>query len=197
MKRWIAILVALVLALSLTACGGAATEPKEEPKPSEPIQTDTGTPALPNEPTEPTKPAEPAEPAEPERDYVLEHNVVVDDENCLFVITGMEEDYGEIVFNVYVENRTDLTLMFALDNVLINGYLNDPYWATEVAPGKKANSAFTFDKDTLKKYDLLPIDELRFTLRAYDSDDWSADDLLNDIFTVYPTGMNGEIVKRP
>lgn len=192
MKRWIAILLTLVLAMSLAACGGASSKP-EDKKPSQ--STDAGTQTGPNKPAEPAKPAEPDEPSGGV--YVLKDCTLVDNDQITVTVTGVEEKSGQINFELYLENKTELSLMYSLDRVLVNGYLNDPYWAKVVAAGKKANDAFSFDKNTLNGVGLLPIDELRFTLRVYDSEDWAADNLLDEEFTVYPTGKTAETVTHP
>ena len=189
MKRWLAVLLVLVLALSLAACGGSPAKPDDGNAP----KTEDNTPADP-QPADPEPEPEP----EPEPVYVLKDYTVLDDENCTVTLTEIKDSaFGMLSFGIYVENKTEQTLMFSLDEVTVNGYLNDPLWAVEVAPGKKNNSTFDFSKDSLEKYGLLPIDELRFNLRVYDSEDWAAESLVDDDFTVYPTGKTADAVTYP
>ena len=64
MKKQIALLLALMTALSLTACGSKTNDTETAKDPAE--ETTTQTPETPEEPEEPEVPEEPEEPEEPE-----------------------------------------------------------------------------------------------------------------------------------
>lgn len=64
MKKQIALLLALMTALSLTACGSKTNDTETAKDPAE--ETTTQTPETPEEPEEPEVPEEPEEPEKPE-----------------------------------------------------------------------------------------------------------------------------------
>ncbi len=132
-------------------------------------------------------------------EYTISNEVIVDDENCTFKIVKAEEDeFWGFILKAFCENKTDdTTLMFSIDNVSVNGYMVDPYWATEVSPGKKLNDEISFSTTDFENIGITSADEITFTLSVYDSDDWSADDLLEDTFTIYPTGLSKDEIVYP
>ena len=84
--------------------------------------------------------------------------------------------------NVYLENKTDKSVMFSINDCVLDGYVNDPFWAKEIMPGSKANVAIQWmNSDTIPTL-------VEFNLRVYDSNDWMADDIYNNHHTIYPQG---------
>ena len=134
----------------------------------------------------------------PERSTSASEQVIVDDENFTFVIESVEPDaiWG-YTLNCYLENKTDVWLRFTWNDVSVNSYMVDPYWIMAVQPGKRAISEITFSNSDLERCKITSVDEIVFTLRVYDKDDWNADDLVNDEFAVYPTGLNAKTVVYP
>ncbi len=114
---------------------------------------------------------------------------VIDADGVKFEITGIDpDDFWGYTANVYLENNTDKTLMFAIDEASVNGVMSDPFWASEVAPGKKSNESISWSSTSFKEAGIEAVTAIEFILRVYDSDDYSADDLVNDVFTIYPLG---------
>lgn len=129
--------------------------------------------------------------------YTISDEIIVDNDMCTFKIVKAEDDeYWGFQLKVYCENKTsDKKLTFSMDDVSVNGYMSNPYWMEQVAPGKKSNDNVTFS--SLDNIVTPTVDELSFTLRVYDSDDWMADDYLKEAHTVYPTGLTKEEFKVP
>lgn len=171
MKKLLTLLAAAALFLTLTACGKEDTSQETAPSPSE--QT-TST-------TQPTTTA----PSQPEAKF--EEIVLVDNQEVTFKITNVTNDpiWG-YTLKVFMENKTDLDLMFTVENVSINGYMCDPFWATSVSAGKKANQSISWLESTLKENGIEAVEEITFTLRAYDNNDWLAEDVFSETFTVNP-----------
>lgn len=117
----------------------------------------------------------------------FEDIVLADNENLTFKITAVENDavWG-YTMKVFLENKTDQDLMFSLNDVSVNGFMCDPYWAHTVAAGKKSNTTISWFESDFAENGIEAVDEITFTLRVYDSNDWSADDILNETFTVNP-----------
>lgn len=182
MKKLIVILLSATLAVSLAACSGTEPQPTDSAI-TQPAETIPVTQA----PTEP--PVVPMEMGE---------MVIIDNENCSFVIKSASQNaYVGMTVEVLLENKTDKTLLFTWNNTSVNGFMHDPFWAEEVAAGKKANSTVSFDTYQLENYGVESVDEIEFTLYVYDSDDFMADPYVNEVFTIYPTGLSAQTMVYP
>lgn len=182
MKKLIAILLSTILVLSLAACSGNEPQPTDpgttRPAATDPvIQTPTDPPVVPME---------------------MGETVIIDNENCTFTIESASQNaYVGMTVEVLLENKTDKTLLFTWNNTSVNGFMHDPFWAEEVAAGKKAKSTIHFDTYQLEEYGVESVDEIQFTLYVYDSDDFMADPYVSEVFTIYPTGLSAETMVYP
>lgn len=157
MKKVLAVLMACVFSFVLASCGGSSTSGT----------TGTVEEKVKNGETE-----------------SFEAKVFVDDENCSFAISGIDEDsFMGYTLKVDLENKTDKNLMFALEDVSVNGFMCDPFWANSVQGGKKAKSDISFLSSDFEELGIETVEEIEFTLRVYDEDDWSAPELVEKTFT--------------
>lgn len=112
--------------------------------------------------------------------------VVVDNENLTFKITGEDTDgFWGYTLNVFIENKTDKNLMLGWENTVVNGYACDPFWATDVPAGAKANKEISFSEESFEENGIA-LDEAKtidFTLYAYDDDDWASDRIIEENFS--------------
>ncbi|MBP3458861.1 MAG: hypothetical protein J6K58_06600 [Lachnospiraceae bacterium] len=115
--------------------------------------------------------------------------VIVDNEEVTFIIESIDADnmWG-YTLKVYLENKTDKDLMFAMENASVNGYMCDPFWASTVNAGMKDNTDISFKADDFEKYHISDVTDIEFKLRVYDANDWTADNVVNEIYTIYPSG---------
>ncbi len=153
-------LAVLALVLSMTACTGSGSG----------SETGTDAPSA-SQTTAPT----------------FRETVLVDDENCTVSIKGVDADnlFG-YTLQVYLENKTGKELMFSVDKVSVNGYMCDPFWAASVSAGKKSNEQISFSASDFEANGIEVVEEISFTLNVYDNNDWSADYLVEQAFTVNP-----------
>ena len=163
-QKMMSFLLAGVLCLALAACGGA-----EENTTGSVNSSSSST-------QESTKPS-----------GTSKEQVLVEDENITVKFTGTQEDslWGYTV-KVYLENNTEKDLMFSVDDVSVNGFMCDPFWASTVAAGKKANEKITFSEAAFAENGIEAVEEISFTLHVYDSNDLTAESLLKKTFTVNP-----------
>jgi hypothetical protein len=114
-------------------------------------------------------------------------NVLVDNEDITVIVTeqGMDSIWGYTV-HLYFVNKTDVEVMFSVDDASVNGFMADPFFARSVQPGKCAFTTMSWSEETLKENDISEIEEIEFTLKASDSNDWLADDIFNEVITLKP-----------
>lgn len=173
-KKIIAVGLAFALALSFAGCSGDSSG--ETSNPIETQGTTTSTPGTTVGKEEQTK---------------FRETVLVDNEDLLFKVTGIVNDpiWGYSL-KTQIENRTEKDLMFSLNDVSVNGYMFDPYFAVTVTAGMKANKDISFSNDGFKEIGIQNVTDIEFELRIYDSKDWTADPLVEDDFIIYPQGKD-------
>lgn len=113
--------------------------------------------------------------------------VIVDNDSVTVIVTGYEDDsiLGYTV-NLFLLNKTDKNIMFTVDEVSVNGFMADPFYATTVSAGKCAFSSMSWSDTTFEENGITAVEEIEFKLRAYDSDDFMADDFANEVITLKP-----------
>jgi len=197
MKKLIVIALVLILTLSLAACNDSKSITPSDENDITPSNVNSNvqsgengntknsgsspTPTIPSEsnnkpPTQDNKP-----------NYSLTNTVIVDDENLTFTITSIEEsNIWGFTLKVFCDNKTDKDLMFSWDDVSVNGFMVDPYWVSSIQPGKRSYNEISFSSSSFEENAIIDVEEIEFKLRIYNSDDWSAPDVVNEIFTYTP-----------
>ena len=122
-----------------------------------------------------------------------EEIVLADNESVFISIKEMGASWDSFIMKVYLENRTGKTVMFATSDGVVNGYASDPFWAKEIAPGKKANETISFDGLSASGI-TGDVCKVQLSFRAYDSNDWLADNLFMERFTLYPLGEDHVVI---
>ena len=114
-------------------------------------------------------------------------NVLVDNDAVTVIVTGYRDDpiWGYTA-DLYLANKTDKTVMFSVDDAAVNGYMADPFFATVVNAGKCSFKALSWSDTTLEENGISAVENISFTLRAHDNDDWMADDIVNQQVTLTP-----------
>ncbi len=87
--------------------------------------------------------AKAAEDAEPEEFVVLG-----EENGALMAATGFEPDGNSASLELYLQNDTDSTVLFALQDVTVNGVYYDPIWGTEVEPQSSQQSTVKWNAGT-------------------------------------------------
>ena len=164
-KKLTSVLLALTLLLSLGACGNTETTSNSESTQSSQLTEEVTTP-------ESTA-------------LEFQEKVFVDDENCTFKITGIEPDgFMGYTLKAYAENKTDKNLMFAWEDVSVNGFMCDPFWASTVQAGKKSVEEITFFASDFEELGIEDVEDIEFTLLVYDEDNWQAPHIVEEKFTL-------------
>lgn len=175
MKQFLALLLCAAVLFGFSACSKAAAPPPT-------VQTVPTT--LPTEPPATQPPFDPL--------------AVVDNDSAAFRIVGAEHtEHAGMQLKVECINRSEQALMFSWDMVSVCGYMYDPMWSVEAAAGKTANSTIYLDTFALEQMGITSVDEITFTMRIYNSEDWMEDPIVEEAFTVYPTGKDADSVVYP
>lgn len=190
MKRFLTLLLCAAMLLSFAACGSS-----EEPAPTAAIAATQ--PAATAAPTDaPTDAPTEAPAASP--DLAPQIIQLVDNDAVSVHITSVKNnEHLGMQLGIQCVNKTDRSLMFSWDMVSVCGFMYDPFWAEEVAPGKTLNSTVDFDTYALEQMGIASVDEISFTLRIFDSENWMEKPLVQEDCTIYPTGLNAETVRFP
>lgn len=181
----------LVVLLSLAACGGSTTEASQSAGVSESLSQPADNAA--------EVEAEEAPVSEPETEPVapsaFEEITVVDNDQCVIKITGIDPDnmWGYTI-NAYLENKSaDKNYMFSVTAAAINGIQTDPLFASSVAPGKKSNEEISFLDSTLAENGITEYTDIMLSFRVHDDDDWAADAIVNETVHIYPLGAENAV----
>lgn len=181
MKKRIIVTLFIAAALALSACGGSSSE-SAEAEDAQSMSTEEKADSL-------SASAEDDEEdsTETEADDSDFSQIIVDEDNIKFEITEIEHDnFWGYAWKVSLENNTDETLVFTIDDVSVNGVMSNPYWAETVTAGHKANSEISWMSSDFEENDIEKVTEVSFELRVYDDDTF--DDYFEETFTVYPYG---------
>ncbi len=131
--------------------------------------------------------------------YSISDVKVYEDDNCAFYVKGAyDQDFWGFTLKVYCENRTeDTSLCFAFEDMSVNGYAVSGMFTEDVAPGESGDYEALFEMESFENFGITSPDAVSFRLRVYNYDDWEADDYVNDMFTVYPTGLTADQIVVP
>ena len=179
MKKFLALFLALVMSLSLVACD---SDPVEIPADEVISNVET---------VEPETPAEvPDESAAADIININEPIVIVDNEFVTFMVKSVfyDEFWESYGLKVFLENKTDKPVMFTWNEVSVNGYMCDPFWASEVAGGKKENTEICWYLTSFEENDIdyTQITDIEFQLSAYylDEETWDMTTYVEDVFAL-------------
>ena len=174
-KRILLTLSAVALVLSLAACGNTSSNEETTPSTSESTTTEAS-----GEETDPSADGD-------KQEESFAPLTLVDNDQVTVTITGVAENgFWGYTLKVFLENKTDKELMFSTDAVSVNGFMCDPFWAAAVAAGKKANEEISFSENDFEKNGIEAVEEIVFTLQIYDSNNFLAENVLEETFTIKP-----------
>ena len=160
-KQWLALLLAALLLLGLGACGGEEEAPDAG-------QSSGG-----------------------EQPSYLEGSANVclfENESCAFTLTSTGTDaWGDYCWNVAMTNKTGRELVFTMDDVSVNGYEADPYWADDVGASQSAPSVVSWFQSTFDDCGIQSVKRVDFQLTVYPAGE-SENVLAGTGITLYPDG---------
>lgn len=198
-KKTLALVLSVVLTLSMTACGSkpeesdnkaggrgtaeqTVSEEEEVEEPEEEIEEEV------EEEVEEVVEEEPEE-EEKESSEIAFEPFTIEADCCSVTFKEITEDaiMGYCIKVTLENNSDDTTYMFAIDEGYADGLGCNPFFASEVAAGKKSNEEIYMDQEELKRLGADPT-QIDLAFRIYNSDDWTEDAIFDEMVTIYPGG---------
>lgn len=111
--------------------------------------------------------------------------VMIDNEfvRAILYKTVSNDTWGFTLYG-YFENKSDKNVMFSVDDASVNGFMADPFWSKSVAPGRCAFSQISWGDSMLEESGIEAVENIEFSIRAYDWDDWTSSDMANEVVSL-------------
>ena len=150
-RKFFLIALALVLLAGLVACGeGTSTAPGG------------------NEANENEQANEAAV-----KEITIDEQLLLDRDGIVITATGLEETWLGPEINILIENNSGQPLTVQARNTSVNGYMVEPVFSCDVAPGKKANDSITFTGSDLQKCGIEVIARVELVFHVFNTDSWA------------------------
>ena len=119
------------------------------------------------------------------REAQASDQVFVDNENYKITVIGTETDsiWGYTV-KLYLENKSESSIIFYVQDVSVNGYMIDLFWAKSVSSENVAFSGMSFSNSAFEGNGIENVEDIELTIRAYNDKDFSGDDYANEKVTI-------------
>ena len=93
---------------------------------------------------------------------------VNEDVTCLITEFGKDPQWG-YKMTAWLENKSDETVVFTVDDVKVNGILMDPYWVCEIPPKTRAFSDLCWSHTDFEESGIQEVEELDLLFRVLGS----------------------------
>lgn len=114
--------------------------------------------------------------------------VIADTNDITIIITGIERsdlfEAQDLCF--YVINKSDKELLFSIEDVTVNGYRMDPFFAESVKPGFSKFSRASWYDDDLAINDIEKIEKIEFTMPVRLTENYESTEILNETVIYTP-----------
>jgi hypothetical protein len=121
--------------------------------------------------------------SKPERQ---ESTLIFEENGCrmYYLGSGWSDSYGGYLMSVCVENDTDTTVDFDMDDTSVNGTAVTNYWGEVVPAGCREYSYILWDEEDLKYVDT--VEKVELKIQVWQWDNYNAGYLVDGEFTVIP-----------
>lgn len=167
MKRKLAIILVLILAMSLTACAGHPDGGIKEPSD---VTIDNDAENMPqdkqNEQEEQKEQLERTE-------ATISETVLVDEAGVKITAKSLEIDavFGPEI-ELFIENDSGKDLTFQCNYASVNGYMVDTVMSVDVVNGKKANDSLSFMEYDFDACGIDAIADMEISFHIFDTAEW-------------------------
>jgi len=190
MKKVLERMLAVLLIMPLVACGSGSKTTEAAVSSKEESVVETAEEQIPEEKEETAAEEEIKQEEAPVQEVSFESFTPIDNEECSVTIKELDPDniWGYTIKTVLENKSSEKTYMFSVTAASVNGVDADPFFAAEVAPGKKSNEEITLTATSLKENGITEFTDIEIVYRVYDSNDWMADSVAEETFHIYPYG---------
>jgi len=190
MKKVLERMLAVLLIMPLVACGSGSKTTEAAVSSKEESVVETAEEQIPEEKEETVAEEEIKQEEAPVQEVSFESFTPIDNEECSVTIKELDPDniWGYTIKTVLENKSSEKTYMFSVTAASVNGVDADPFFAAEVAPGKKSNEEITLTATSLKENGITEFTDIEIVYRVYDSNDWMADSVAEETFHIYPYG---------
>lgn len=113
--------------------------------------------------------------------------IIIDNDAVTAIVTGYEnDDIWGYTANLFLINKTDTEVMFSVDNVSVNGYMADPFYASSLSAGKCAFSSISWSDSIFEENNITKVEEIELTFKAYDASNFGSDYFANETIILNP-----------
>lgn len=184
MKKYTIIIFALILTLSLAACGTPSSDNDKLP-----VSTNATTP-VPSGSSSATDAAPVETTVAPAANVILDEQVIFEKDGIRITVKSlvMDEFWGPGI-KVLIENDSTQNITVQTRNCSVNGLMLEPMFSCDVAAGKKANDTMQFMNSDLDDAQISVIANIEFLLHIFNSDTWD-DIVVSDIITLNTSAVN-------
>lgn len=146
MKKFLAVMLAVMMVVSLAACGGASDGGANS---SSGVKTGSN------------------------KKVTIEETVLVDEAGVKITATELSEGgfFGSEV-KLLIENNSGKDLTFQSRNASVNGYMVETMMSVDVVDGKKANDSITFMNSDMEMCNIKTIADMEFSFHIFTTSEW-------------------------
>ena len=165
MKKTIALLLALMMCLSLVACGSSTDSEVKEPAKVEVGGVEASENSANAENGEATQPTE--------TEVSVEETVLVDEGGVKITAKSLNVDgiFGAEL-KLLIENNSGKDLTIQCRNASVNGYMVETMMSVDIVNGKKANDSITFMTSDFETCGITNIADMEFSFHIFTTADW-------------------------
>lgn len=185
MKKYLSVLSALAILLSLTACNGdsggsgltdSSIGTESSIVTESTAQTESSTPASTSTTEEKPEASNSAKLGEFQKTAAISETVMIDEDGVKITATGLNYSSYAVELELLIENNSTKDLSFISGSVgyccnSVNGIMiSDGYLSCDVAAGKKANAAISFSYNSLMLYGINEVADIEIGFDISDDD---------------------------
>lgn len=182
MKRFLALLLALLMMVSLVACGDSKDSSKDDKK------------------TETSEKGENKSEKKSEK-VTFTETTLVDNDYCAITIKEVDpDDPIGFLMKAKLENKSsDKTYTFSINYASVNGVQVNPFLYADIAPGKTANEDIQILDSFLEENGIDTFTDIALNFSVYNGDDFTEDPVVDEVFHIYPYGEDKaeDFVREP
>lgn len=126
-----------------------------------------------------------------ERQALDTDQILMDNEYVTVIVTGFEvQNDGDYEIGLYLVNKTNVQVLYCLDDVSVNDYIVDAGGGVWLAADKQCKSSFQVDQEDLEDCGITDpeegIDTIELLLEVYSAEIGYSEPLVSDTVTICP-----------